>query len=136
MILGAPAYGWFFFQFDLHAMLSNNVGPVEDTCENRKEESHLLFTSETGSNVIVIDAAVNKLCNLQCAVGWYHEQHGDKAAFSCAPNTADRASREGIPTYPITCARAFAIHAMEFLLHHIRKNILYHIASIIVLELA
>ena len=48
MILGAPVYGWFFFQFDLHAMLSNNAGPVEDTCATRKQGTHLLFNSETG----------------------------------------------------------------------------------------
>ena len=57
----------------------------------------------TESDVIVLNPVNDSVCNLQCAVGWYEEVYGNKAPFLCAPQTADRTSREGITTYPIVC---------------------------------
>ena len=75
-----------------------------NTCETRK----IAVTDGDGSDgdVIVLNPVNDSACNLQCAVGWYHSQHGNKAPFSCAPETKDRTSSEGIPTDPVTCSSA------------------------------
>ena len=63
----------------------------------------------TISDAVVLNPVYDSVCNLQCAVGWYEAEYGNAAPFLCAPNTADRTSREGIPTYPITCTSAYII---------------------------
>ena len=79
------------------------------SCKDRKEDNHKLIASDSEGNdfqsrVIVISPVDDSICNLQCAVGWYDEVYGNAAPFLCAPQTADRTSREGITTYPIICA--------------------------------
>ena len=59
-----------------------------------------------GGDVIVLNPVNDSACNLQCAVGWYHPQHGNKAPFLCAPETKNRALSEGISTDPVTCSSA------------------------------
>ena len=71
----------------------------------------------TVSDVIVLNPVDDSVCNLQCAVGWYHEDYGNAAPFSCAANIEDRTSREGIPTYPISCSGAFFVLIMECCSH-------------------
>ena len=56
--------------------------------------------------VIVLNPVNDSVCNLQCAVGWYHPQHGNEAPFSCAPETKNRTLSEGIPTDSVTCSSA------------------------------
>ena len=63
----------------------------------------------TASDVIVLNPVDDSACNLQCAVGWYDAEYGNAAPFLCAAQTADRTSREGIPTYPISCTSAFVL---------------------------
>ena len=91
-------------------MSSNITGPVNNTCKTRKTyvetpitSSGTIITSESKSDVIVLNPVNDTECNLQCAVGWYHEQNGNAAPFKCAPDKTDRASRAGIATYPIEC---------------------------------
>ena len=60
----------------------------------------------TASDVIVLDPVDDSVCSLQCAVGWYDAEYGNAAPFLCAARTADRTSREGIATYPISCTSA------------------------------
>lgn len=76
-----------------------------NTCETRK----IVMEEDDGSSirdgdVILLNPVNDTACNLQCAVGWYHPLHGNKATFSCAPETQDRTSSEGIPTYPVICS--------------------------------
>ena len=91
---------------------SNNAVPVEDSCEAVKMESHTLIATDSNgspvneSGVIVINPVTDSVCNLQCAVGRYEPVYGNRAPFLCAPNTTDRTSREGLPTYPINCTSA------------------------------
>ena len=95
--------------------LCNHAGLIENSCETRKQDNHTLIDFDSGgadvieSRVIVLNPVNDSVCNLQCAVGWYHLEYGNAAPFSCAPQTADRTSREGIPTYPITCTGAYII---------------------------
>ena len=63
----------------------------------------------TASDVIVLNPVNDSVCNLQCAVGWYDVKYGNAAPFLCAAQTADRTSREGIPTDPINCKSVFKI---------------------------
>ena len=85
------------------------------SCKDRKEDNHKLIASDSEGNdvsesrVIVISPVDDSICNLQCAVGWYHLVYGNAAPFLCAAQTADRTSREGIPTDPITCTSAYII---------------------------
>ena len=85
------------------------------SCKDRKEDNHKLIASDSEGNdvfqsrVIVISPVDDSVCNLQCAVGWYDEVYGNAAPFLCAAQTADRTSREGIPTDPITCTSAYII---------------------------
>ena len=72
-----------------------------NTCETRKMDG-----DGSDGDVIVLNPVNDSACNLQCAVGWYHPQHGNKAPFSCAPETKNRTSSEGIPTDPVTCSSA------------------------------
>ena len=72
-------------------------------------DNHELLNTETGSNVIVLNPVDDSVCNLRCAVGWYHLVYGNAAPFSCAVQTADRTLREGIPTYPISCTSEWLI---------------------------
>ena len=81
-----------------------------NTCETRKIAVNE-NDSDTGGDisdddVIVLNPVNDSACNLQCAVGWYHSQHGNKAPFSCAAETKDRSSSEGIRTDPISCSSA------------------------------
>ena len=86
---------------------------IANSCETRKENDHELMTLDssgsavTASDVIVLNPADDSVCNLQCAVGWYDAEYGNAAPFLCAAHTADRKSRKGIPTYPISCTSAF-----------------------------
>ena len=93
----------------------SNVERVDNTCETRKIvlEDDDGF-SVTDGDVIVLNPVSDSACNLQCAVGWYHPQHGNKAPFSCAPETKDRTSSDGIPLYPVSCSSAFVAHIMIF----------------------
>ena len=106
-------------------ILSNDAGPDEKSCEYRKKGSHTLFavgddgSPITGSSVIVLNAVNDSVCNLQCAVGYYHYPLGNKAPFSCAPNP-DRTSRKGNATYPIICLSSLHIFC-------------YHIVNAVVL---
>ena len=90
-----------------------HAGPVDNSCANRKMKNHTLITLDntgsavTASDVIVLDPVDDSVCNLQCAVGWYDAEYGNAAPFLCAAHTADRKSRKGIPTYPISCTSAF-----------------------------
>ena len=98
-------FAFFPRQHHLHASCPiHNTGPVVNTCETRK----IAVTDGDGSDgdVIVLNPVNDSACNLQCAVGWYHSQHGNQAPFSCAPETKDRRSSEGIPTDPVTCSSA------------------------------
>ena len=87
-------------------MSLDNAG-VDASCRFKKQALYPLLNSDTdGSNVIVLNAVNETICNMQCAVGWYHLVYGNAAPFLCAPKTTDRTSREGIPTYPIDCTSA------------------------------
>ena len=103
----------------------DNAGPVDDSCKTRKKDSHTLIAAAsdgsavTGSNVIVLNAADDTECSLQCAVGWYDLVYGNKAPFLCAPNSTDRRSREGMPTYPISCTSACMSCVTELYCHAI-----------------
>ena len=68
----------------------------------------------TVSGVIVLDPVDDSVCNLQCAVGWYDAHFGNAAPFSCAAQTADRTSREGIPKYPISCTSTLLFPFVTF----------------------
>ena len=79
----------------------------------------------TASDVIVLDPVDDSVCNLQCAVGWYDAEYGNAAPFLCAAQTSDRTSREGIPTYPISCTSAltYVRVAVVFVVQYIQiKN--------------
>jgi len=98
----------YFCAFVFGVICAITAGPVVDSCEARKKASHTLFavgdeSPSTGSSVIVLNAVNDSVCNLQCAVGYYHYPLGNNAPFLCAAKTTDRTSREGIPTYPINC---------------------------------
>ena len=86
---------------------------IANSCETRKVDDHELMTPDSSgspviaSDVIVLNPVDDSVCNLQCAVGWYHLVYGNAVPFSCAAQTADRRSREGIPKYPISCTSAF-----------------------------
>ena len=67
----------------------------------------------TASDVIVLNPVDDSVCNLQCAVGWYDVEYGNAAPFLCAAETADRTSREGTATYPISCTSAFFFCAFK-----------------------
>ena len=105
-------FDWYFCAFRFDVICAIAAGPVVNSCEARKKASHTLFAVDddgspsTGSSVIVLNAVNDSVCNLQCAVGYYHHPLGNNAAFLCAAKTTDRTSREGIPTYPINCTRA------------------------------
>ena len=89
-------------------------GRVVNSCETRKVDDHELMTLDssgspvTESDVIVLNPTNDSVCNLQCAVGWYHAEFGNAAPFSCAARTANRTLRGGIPKYPISCTSASA----------------------------
>ena len=91
------------------------AGTVDNSCATRKMKDHTLITlnsdgsAVTDSDVIVLNPVNDSVCNLQCAVGWYEPVYGNAAPFLCAPQTANRMSREGIPTYPINCTSAFKL---------------------------
>ena len=103
------AFDSYFCAFGFDVICAITAGHLDNSCQSRKEASHTLLTLGdngsplTGSNVIVLTAVDHSICNLQCAVGYYHELLGNKAAFLCAAQTTDRTSREGIATYPINC---------------------------------
>ena len=100
------------YALSVHPMSSNNTGPIPVSCEYRKMESHTLLalasdgSAVTEADVIVINPFDDNVCTLQCEVGYYEPDYGNKAPFLCAPNTTDRTSREGLPTYPINCTSA------------------------------
>ena len=102
-----------FFRFASYttSCVCNNAGLVDNSCETRKENDHELMTLDSSgsaviaSDVIVLNPVSDSVCNLQCAVGWYHLVYGNAAPFSCAAQTADRRLREGTTRYPIECAR-------------------------------
>ena len=102
-------FDWYFCAFDFDVICAVTAGPVVNSCEARKKDSHTLFavgddgSPITGSSVIVLNAVNDSVCNLQCAVGYYHWPFGNNAAFLCAAKTTDRTSREAIATYPINC---------------------------------
>ena len=83
-----------------------------NTCETRKisvkagDGNDNVDGDGSDGDVIVLNPVNDSACNLQCAVGWYHSQHGNKAPFSCAPETKNRTLSEGIPTDPVTCSSA------------------------------
>ena len=87
--------------------LCNNAGPVDNSCEGKKKDVTLDSSGSpvTVSGVIVLNPVDDSVCNLQCAVGWYHLEYGNAAPFSCAAQTSVRTSREGTTRYPIKCAR-------------------------------
>ena len=94
--------------------LCNHAGPVKNSCESRKQDNHALIAPDKHGNeidhrVIVLNPVDASVCNLQCAVGYYEAEYGNAAPFLCAPQTADRTSREGIATYPISCTSAYII---------------------------
>ena len=97
----------FLFTFD--TISSKNTGD-NASCKYKKKDNYPLIkpgsdgSPVSGSNVIVLNPIDDSICTLQCAVGCYHKVYGNKAPFLCAPQTADRTSREGITTYPIICA--------------------------------
>lgn len=85
----------------------NDTGSDAEFCEQRKMYSYTGVSHDmnaSSSDIIVLNPVTDSICNLKCAVGWYHPQYGNKAPFSCAPETKDRRSSEGVSTYPITCA--------------------------------
>ena len=102
-----------FFRFASYtrSCVCNNAGPVDNSCEGKKKDVTLDSNGSpvTVSGVIVLHPTDDSVCNLQCAVGWYHEDYGNAAPFSCAAQTADRTAREGIPKYPISCTSASVI---------------------------
>ena len=83
-----------------------------NTCETRKtpvkagDGNDNVDGGESNGDAIVLNPVNDSACNLQCAVGWYHPQHGNKAPFSCAPETKNRTLSEGISTDPVTCSSA------------------------------
>ena len=83
-----------------------------NTCETRKvpvqvgDGNDNVDSDGSDGVVIVLNPVNDSVCNLQCAVGWYHPQHGNEAPFSCAPETKNRTLSEGIPTDPVTCSSA------------------------------
>ena len=86
-----------------------------NTCKTRKIPAKDGDGNDNADgDVIVLTPDNDSTCNLQCAVGWYHSQHGNKAPFSCAPETKNRMLSEGIPTDPVTCSSAFVAHIMIF----------------------
>ena len=95
----------FLYNFGFHEISSKHAEPVDnDSCEDRKGTVADPITSGSGTNVIVLNPVDDSVCNLRCNVGWYEATYGNAAPFLCAPQTADRTSREGIPTNPIACA--------------------------------
>ena len=92
-----------------------HAGPVDNSCANRKMNNHTLITLDnngsavTASNVIVLNPVDDSVCTLQCDVGWYETPYGDAAPFMCAAQSADRTSREGITTYPISCTSSCVV---------------------------
>ena len=92
------------------AHLCNHAESVVDSCESLKQDGITLIASEDKQDdVIVLDPVDDSICNLQCAVGWYEAEYGNKAPFLCAPQTSNTTSREGIPTYPINCTSAYIV---------------------------
>ena len=86
----------------------NDAGPSNNNpCDGRKTTVDNPITDGDGKNVIVLNPDSHSVCNLQCAVGWYHDEYGNAAPFLCAAETANRKLREGIPKYPITCTSSF-----------------------------
>ena len=87
-------------------MSSNITGAVANTCEDKKmnvEKPITSITNASGDGVIVLNPVDDTVCNLQCAVGYYHKDDGNAAPFVCDPNTTDRTSRAGVAKNPITC---------------------------------
>ena len=81
-------------------------------------------SSMPDNDVIVINPVDDSACNLQCAVGWYHAQHGNKAPFSCAPETKNRTSSVGISTYPVSFSRASVTSFSVNTKTHAYRNVL------------
>ena len=74
----------YFCAFVFGVICAITAGPVVDSCEARKKASHTLFavgdeSPSTGSSVIVLNAVNDSVCNLQCAVGYYHYPLGSNA---------------------------------------------------------
>jgi len=103
-----------FFRFASYttSCVCNNTGAVDNSCETRKQDDHTLIALDSSGSAVNASAVIvlnpvgeDSVCNLQCAVGWYHEEYGNAAPFLCAAQTSNRTLREGIPTYPINCKR-------------------------------
>ena len=102
-----------------------NAVSVDNTCETRKiAMKNNDGSSMPDSDVIVLNPVHDSACNLQCAVGWYHAQHGNKAPFSCAPETKDRTLSEGIPTYPVICSGACVVSFSVNIMTHAYRNLM------------
>ena len=92
--------------------IMDNADTVDNSCESRKMKKHTLIALDssgspvTASDVIVLNPVNDSVCNMRCEARYYEADYGNAAPFLCAPQTADRTSREGIPTYPINCTGA------------------------------